>query len=59
MGSWVAEPVIRSEKSFYTFWVLSCISVLFGIDCVVAEETDRDGRRGENLCLYIVKSLCV
>lgn len=57
MGSWVAEPVIHSEKSLYTFWVLSCISVLFGIDCVVAEETDRDG--GGDLCLYIVNSLCM
>lgn len=44
MGSWVAEPVIRSgKKSLYTFWVLSCISLLFGIDCVVAEETDSNG----------------
>lgn len=46
MRSWVAEPVIHSEKSLYTFWVLSCISVLLGIDCVVGEETDRDGGGG-------------
>lgn len=71
MGNWVAVPVIyreKKKKSFYTFWVLSCIWVLFGIDCVVAKETDRDRERarggeltgfGWNLCLCIVKSLCV
>lgn len=68
MGNWVAVPVIHREKSLYTFWVLSCIWVLFGIDCVVAKETDRDREKGKggeltgfgwNLCLCIVKSLCV
>lgn len=45
MGDWVAVSVIqceRGEKSLYIFWMLSCIRVLFGIDCVVAKETDRD-----------------